>query len=121
MTSEEAYAEKRYIHRMERDQLQNGKYKTKLETKVETDESTGKSVEKNVPVIDLGEDGQALHLDNDLRTYGIKWLSGDRLGLRKRRWTEIRQREHWRYHRKSQYRAAKRMPSPPKKKVRQTS
>ena len=72
MTSEEAYAEKRgtFIE-WSRDQLQNGKYKTKLETKVETDESTGKSVEKNIPVIDFGEDGQALHMDNDLRTYGI--------------------------------------------------
>jgi len=72
MTSESAYAEKRgtFIE-WSRDQLQNGKYKTRLERTVQTDESTGKSVEKNVPVVDYGENGLAIHLNNDLKTYGI--------------------------------------------------
>ncbi len=72
LTSEEAYAEKRgtFIE-WSRDQLQNGKYKTKLEQTVETDENTGKSVVKNIPVIEVGDDGQPVHLDNDLKIYGI--------------------------------------------------
>ena len=52
MTSEEAYTEKRgtFIE-WSRDQLQNGKYKTKLEQVVLSEEDTGKRIVRNVPVI----------------------------------------------------------------------
>ena len=72
MTSEEAYTEKRgtFIE-WSRDQLQNGKYKTKLEQVIASEEGTGKRVIRNIPVIAYSDQGLAIHLDNDLKTYGI--------------------------------------------------
>jgi regulator of protease activity HflC (stomatin/prohibitin superfamily) len=72
MTSEEAYTEKRgtFIE-WSRDQLQNGKYKTKLEQVVDSEVETGKRVIRNIPVIAFDKSGQPIHLDNDLKTYGI--------------------------------------------------
>lgn len=76
MTSEAAYAEKRgtFIE-WSRDQLTNGKYKTRLETTVEEDESTGKKIERSIPVISFGEDAQPMHVQSDLLVYGIQ-ISG---------------------------------------------
>ena len=76
MTSEAAYAEKRgtFIE-WSRDQLTNGKYKTRLEVNVEEDESTGKKIERAIPVISLGDDGQPMHVNSDLLVYGIE-ISG---------------------------------------------
>ena len=76
MTSEAAYAEKRgtFIE-WSRDQLTNGKYKTRLEVNVEEDESTGKKIERAVPVIRFGDDGQPMHVNSDLLIYGIE-ISG---------------------------------------------
>ena len=76
MTSEAAYAEKRgtFIE-WSRDQLTNGKYKTRLEVTVEEDESTGKKIERAIPVITLGDDGQPKHVTSDLLVYGIE-ISG---------------------------------------------
>ena len=72
MTSEEAYTEKRgtFIE-WSRDQLQKGKYKTRLEETSETDATTGKVITKKVPVIDYDETGKPIHLDNDLQRYGV--------------------------------------------------
>ncbi len=72
MTSEEAYTEKRgtFIE-WSRDQLQNGKYKTRLKEISETDAATGKTIIKKIPVIDFDESGLPKHLDNDLKTYGV--------------------------------------------------
>ena len=72
MTSEAAYAEKRgtFIE-WSRDQLTEGKYKTRLETTVEEDESTGKKIERSIPVISFGDDGLPEHAVSDLKTYGI--------------------------------------------------
>ena len=72
MTSEEAYTEKRgTFTEWSRDQIQHGKYKTKLEQKYGEEEGTGKTVLKNIPVIAFGDNGLPIHLDNDLKTYGI--------------------------------------------------
>ena len=72
MTSEEAYAEKRgTFTEWSRDQLQNGKYKTKLEKVMTAETGTGRRVLKNIPVIAYNDNGLPIHLDNDLRTYGI--------------------------------------------------
>ena len=73
MTSEAAYAEKRgtFIE-WSRDQLTNGKYKTRLEVTVEVDESTGKKIERSIPVISFGDDGQPKHVNSDLLVYGIE-------------------------------------------------
>lgn len=72
MTSEEAYTEKRgtFIE-WSRDQLQNGKYKTRLEQVVDAEIGTGKRVIRNVPVVAYDESNRPIHLDNDLKTYGI--------------------------------------------------
>ncbi|MBM75214.1 MAG: hypothetical protein CMK59_07420 [Proteobacteria bacterium] len=72
MTSEEAYTEKRgtFIE-WSRDQLQNGKYKTRLKEISETDAATGKTIIKKIPVIDFTEANLPIHLDNDLKTYGV--------------------------------------------------
>jgi hypothetical protein len=72
MTSEEAYTAKRgtFIE-WSRDQLQKGKYKTRLEEISETDATTGKVITKKIPVIDYGETGTPVHLDNDLQRYGV--------------------------------------------------
>lgn len=72
MTSEEAYAEKRgTFTEWSRDQLQNGKYKTRLEQVMTAETGTGRRVVKNIPVIAYSDDGLPIHLDNDLRTYGV--------------------------------------------------
>lgn len=72
MTSEEAYTEKRgTFTEWSRDQLQNGKYKTKFKKIVLSEESTGKQIVRNVPVISFNEQGLAIHLDSDLKTYGV--------------------------------------------------
>lgn len=72
MTSEEAYAEKRgTFTEWSRDQLQNGKYKTVLEQVMTAETGTGRRVIKNIPVIAYSDEGLPIHLDNDLRTYGI--------------------------------------------------
>ena len=72
MSSEEAYTEKRGTYtQWARDQVQSGKYKTRLETKVEKEIGTDREVVKNVPVIAYGEDGLPIHLDNDLKTYSV--------------------------------------------------
>jgi len=72
MTSEEAYTEKRGIFtEWSRDQLQNGKYKTELKQIVLSEESTGKQILRNIPVIAYSDNGLQIHLDSDLRAYGI--------------------------------------------------
>lgn len=72
MTSEEAYTEKRGTYtEWSRDQLQNGKYKTELKQVVLSEESTGKKIVRNIPVISFNDSGFAIHLDSDLKTYGI--------------------------------------------------
>ncbi len=72
MTSEEAYTEKRGVFtEWSQDQLQNGKYKTELKQIVMSEENTGKQVVKNIPVIAYDNNGLAIHLDSDLKTYGI--------------------------------------------------
>ncbi|BCG64451.1 MAG: hypothetical protein methR_P2229 [Methyloprofundus sp.] len=72
MTSEEAYTEKRgTFTEWSRDQLQNGKYKTELKQVILSEEATGKQVVRNVPVIAFNQQGLAVHLDSDLKTYGV--------------------------------------------------
>jgi len=72
MTSEEAYTEKRGIFtEWSKDQLQNGKYKTELKQVVLSEESTGKKIVRNIPVISFNPQGFAVHLDSDLKTYGV--------------------------------------------------
>jgi len=72
MTSEEAYTEKRgTFTEWSRDQLQNGKYKTELKQMVLSEEATGKKIVRNIPVIAFSEQGFAIHLDSDLKTYGV--------------------------------------------------
>ncbi len=72
MTSEEAYTEKRgTFTEWSRDQIQNGKYKTELKQIVLSEENTGKQIVRNIPVIAFDSDGFAIHLDSDLKTYGI--------------------------------------------------
>ncbi|MDP3646337.1 MAG: SPFH domain-containing protein [bacterium] len=72
MSSEEAYTEKRGTYtQWARDQVQSGKYKTRLETKVEKEVGTDREVVKNVPVIAYGDNGLPIHLDNDLKTYSV--------------------------------------------------
>lgn len=72
MTSEEAYTEKRGIFtEWSKDQLQNGKYKTELKQVVLSEEATGKKVVRNIPVISFNDKGFAIHLDSDLKTYGV--------------------------------------------------
>ena len=76
MTSEAAYAEQRQTFiEWSRDQLSNGKYKTRLETSVEVDEGTGKKIERSIPVIRFGDDAQPMHSQSDLLVYGIE-ISG---------------------------------------------
>lgn len=76
MSSEESYGEKRQTFTTwSKDQLENGKYKTKLEKQTVNDEVTGERVLKSIPVIDLGDDGLAINLDSDLKNYGVS-LSG---------------------------------------------
>jgi|SRR3989344_699904 len=72
MTSEEAYTEKRgtFIE-WSREQVQSGRYRTKLEQRYDQEEITGRRLLRNVPVIDYGPDGRPQHLDNDLKIYGI--------------------------------------------------
>lgn len=78
MSSEEAYTQKRgtFIE-WARDQVQHGKYRTRLETKqVKDDAATAvdgdtKTVYKDVPVIAYGKDGLPEYLDNDFTLYGI--------------------------------------------------
>jgi regulator of protease activity HflC (stomatin/prohibitin superfamily) len=72
MSSEEAYTEKRNIFiQWAEEQISKGKFKTKLQEISIKDESTGKEVIKNIPVIDIGEDGAAKHYPSDLLTYSI--------------------------------------------------
>ncbi len=72
MSSEEAYAEKRSIYtQWSSQQISQGKFQTKLERVNTVDETTGKTVTKNIPVISFGEDGLPIHLNSDLRDYGI--------------------------------------------------
>ncbi len=72
MTSEEAYTEKRgTFTEWAKDQLQNGRYKTELKQIVLSEENTGKQIVRNVPVIAFSEQGLPIHLDSDLKTYGI--------------------------------------------------
>ena len=71
MTSEDAYATKRAIFtELAKSQISNGKFKTVLETITTKDEATGKTVWKQVPVI-AEKDGIRIHVDSDLKTYGI--------------------------------------------------
>lgn len=72
MTSEEAYTEKRgTFTEWSKDQLQNGKYKTELKQMVLSEEATGKKIVRNIPVISFDKQGLAIHLDSDLKTYGV--------------------------------------------------
>ena len=73
LTSEEAYAQKRgtYIQWVQ-DQIENGKYATKLKTVITTTE-TGEEEEVQVPVIDYGDNGLPNRMgDNPLVKYGIR-------------------------------------------------
>lgn len=73
MSSEEAYAEKRTEYtQLVRDQLENGKFKTKLTHKNVKDEATGKMVYRKVPEIVDGEDGKPVQFGSDLKTYGVQ-------------------------------------------------
>jgi len=72
MSSEEAYAEKRSIFtQWASQQISKGKFQTKLEKLTTVDENTKKTVTKNIPVISYGEDGLPIHLNSDLKDYGI--------------------------------------------------
>jgi len=72
MTSEESYGEKRQTFTTwSKDQLQNGKYKTKLEKQTVNDEATGERVLRSIPVIEYGEDGLPINLDSDFTTYSV--------------------------------------------------
>ena len=72
MTSEEAYTEKRGTYtEWSKDQLQNGKYKTELKQVLLSEESTGKRIVRNIPVIAFNDRGFAIHLDSDLKAYGV--------------------------------------------------
>ena len=72
MSSEEAYAEKRSIYtQWASQQISQGKFQTILEKVKTVDEGTGKTVTKNIPVISYGANGLPVHLDSDLKDYGI--------------------------------------------------
>jgi hypothetical protein len=72
MRSEEAYATKRAIFtQLAKSQVNKGKFQTKLETTSIKDEATGKTIWKEVPVIDLNENKQPIHLSSDLVEFGI--------------------------------------------------
>jgi len=72
MRSEEAYATKRAIFtQLAKSQVANGKFQTKLETTTIKDEATGKTVWKEIPIVDLDENKQPIHLSSDLKEFGI--------------------------------------------------
>ncbi len=80
MRSEEAYATKRAIFtQLAKSQVNKGKFQTKLETTSIKDEATGKTVWKEVPVIDLDNNKQPIHLSSDLIDFGVS-LAGFQLG-----------------------------------------
>ena len=72
MASEDAYAVKRTdFSNWSRDQLENGKYKTKLVTVTEKD-ATGQRIVRNVPEILYAEDGNPVQQPSDLKHYDIR-------------------------------------------------
>lgn len=71
MTSEEAYAERRSDYaNWASDQIQNGRYQTRLVTK-EIQGIDGTTQEKRVPVQRIGPDGQFLYQDSPLTDYNL--------------------------------------------------
>jgi hypothetical protein len=72
MASEDAYAVKRGdFAQWSRDQVENGKYRTKLTT-ISEEDVTGKRVVRQVPEILYGEDGNPVQTEADLRHYAIR-------------------------------------------------
>jgi SPFH domain / Band 7 family len=76
MTSDESYMEKRaQFGEWARDQLVNGKYRTKLQTKEVKEEGTDKTVYRAVPIIALGTDGLPQYQSSDLKSFSVSLTS----------------------------------------------
>ena len=72
MNSEEAYATKRAIFiQWAKSQINHGKFQTVLDTVDTKDEVTGKIVYKEIPVIAVDKNKIPIHIDSDLKKYGI--------------------------------------------------
>jgi hypothetical protein len=72
MTSDESYMEKRaQFGEWARDQMLNGKYRTRLEGKQVKEEGTDKTIYKSVPVIAVGGDGLPQYQQSDLKAYSV--------------------------------------------------
>ncbi len=72
LTSEGAYAEQRGTFlQWANSQIKNGKFKTEMQREIVKDAATGMSVSKNLPVPSLTEGGAFIHMESDLKDYGI--------------------------------------------------